>query len=1552
MARLAKNTKTVGAVVGDLSALRGGGAMKRGLALPVAIAVFAAGASLWAGNVTWRGVDDVWDGYWNDSAHWSNATDPTGLPGAGDYSRIYFTNGGTVSIPGGGVTTQAEMCWYAYAGGEATLDATGSSFTIGAADPDHPYGTDSNKRPWYMWLDNISLGWISYNVSSYEDIKYLSVLQLVNARITTRGTLGECAEITFEGQGTGVSSLDMCDPVGGRKTGALPSFDLFAASQYQDEQKYPVARVSFKDIDATLPSFTLNGYPLDLGCASFSGGKSTVLGSMTFSLAENPRLGESRVVATDNAEVTFKGETFFPRLRPCRFVADEGSSISFGSVRYNSSLGANMGFSARNGSTLAFRNDAQIGMAAVSVDGVPCCSTASVCVVDSTMRIGAAKFEFGNSSVNEGAHSISLAFTNAVVVATNAANSTDVYLYNGEVTSKNSDWTASILTLKANNPNVPADFTFDGGTMGISNRLELLGWSSATAAACTNRFVQKSGKIHVANGKRFNLGDGYNTSIYELKGGELEIENGTIIVANQTGGRGELIVDGEDAHLNIKGTAQHIVNGNTARSVGILRLKNGRIDIYSGTYAHRAFTPHAANATSIVEIAGGTFCASSGYGLGATFGTAIIDISGGDTTLPRFAIGTEYSTTPESVVTISGGVLTVPAASPTTLYPEEQLGIQATGNKGTNRLVRLRFNGGTVNANRVVAGVGSRCNGGMGWTVFEGDGGRIVLNGTGHQMINGFDEAKLGEKGIVIDSNGYATHIRQNFSDMAGQQGRLVLAGSGVKTLYGTDSSESVLVAAGGTVEFAPNARHASALVVTNGAAVTFSDAAANGVTSLTVGDGTTPGVLNLTAGTTIAVDGPIVMNNVRLVLSGTFATDNDYTLISSTQAFDEGTKRAWKDAIARGLGDSQACDLVDAVDGSGNYILKMHVRAARDLVITVDAGTSNVAEDVVFDPMEHLTTVVARDATLNLQGSVRRGGLIKEGEGRTVLSGAGNLFCLGLTVSGGMLEGTTLGALGFGTSEVGTPLSLGTATISFGSAGESGRSPYSLVLNTGAATDAAVIQCNADVTMDAPVFTQGCTIKRGPGRLVYEANDTVTLGVNGGKQTNKDTNPDRITIVFDTNGVPPSVQYTTLNVAEGDLVLKGTGPNAHFRLGTPNTQVLASTYVGMPVRGIERQARLVVDGAKATLQNAAHFHLGSGCAGSTSDATAPSLVLTNGATFVTTSFQNGRNADVSYHGRVFVDGSTLDFTEYIYALRAGVETPGEPTWTFTNGAQLLSPNDNNHAVEFNGSACTMVFDNSTFKGRSGVSSGRGRVFGAGANGKMVFRNGSVFKCDTFVWTGGSSTVTLEFDDGAWDPSDSSYTFSAGDNQSRLIVKAVGSGRGLVLAPPSGATWTMAQTVSGDGGVTKEGPGTLAFTVAPTFTGVLDVSEGTVSFDGLSIAGMKLKGSGTVSGGTLSSCTYKVAMEDGGNVPEMLDFSGVAFSGRTKVDLGRTEETALPGPYARDVLVATYTGSAPDVSGWRVINTGVPGLVGSFTAVNGEIRMNFTKATGTVITFR
>ena len=51
---MAKLSKTAHKAGGGSSAFVGGGAMKRGLALPVAIAVFAMGASLWAGSATWN----------------------------------------------------------------------------------------------------------------------------------------------------------------------------------------------------------------------------------------------------------------------------------------------------------------------------------------------------------------------------------------------------------------------------------------------------------------------------------------------------------------------------------------------------------------------------------------------------------------------------------------------------------------------------------------------------------------------------------------------------------------------------------------------------------------------------------------------------------------------------------------------------------------------------------------------------------------------------------------------------------------------------------------------------------------------------------------------------------------------------------------------------------------------------------------------------------------------------------------------------------------------------------------------------------------------------------------------------------------------------------------------------------------------------------------------------------------------------------------------------------------------------------------------------------
>lgn len=1495
-----------------------------------------------AGLVTWQSANGSWDGLWTDVSHWSRASGTSGVPAPGETNRVFMAAGGTVAMPAGGVTTQAEMAWGFYDGAPATLDATGSSFTLGPADPQHPY----SKIPWYWWLNGITFGRISYDVSAYETIKTLSVFQLTNSKMTTRAAYGGAAEVMFSGSGADTSRVDLCDPVGGRKTGALPAMVLFQADQYQSDDLYPVARMAFTNLTSALPSVNVFGYPLERSHLLFARGTHTVHGTLIAQETGNTVPGETCVEATDGADVSLLSDVRAPYRRLLKLLVTDRACLNFqGAFGLVNAKGANLQIVVTNGATLAVKTPLIVGYEKTT-DGLDTSSiTARVCVADAALSVTANRLCFGNPQLNMGKHDFSVLLTNACVVATNAANSTDVVLFGGTLTSSDTDWTANVVSLKASTPALPAVMTFAGGQMIISNRLQLVGWDDPLADTCTNRFVQQAGTIRLEKDQELRIGENRGVSRYEMRGGTLSLAQGVIKMATTASSRGEFIVDGKDARVEITDMKEHFVGAKAAGAVGVLRVKEGTLEVDTAT-SHRIFIPHAAGATSIVEVTGGALKVKNGYGLGATFGTAIMDFSGGETYLQRFVLGTEQSETPESVATISGGTFTVPPYATTELAIADQSGIQMTANKGNNRCVRLRLFGGTVNANRIVAGVGSRCNGGTGWTVLEGNGGVVKLNGIGYQMVNGFDEARLGPKGLTIDSNGYATHIRQNFSNLPDVTGRLILTGAGEKTLYGTASAEAELVAAGGTVSFASGARHASALVVTNGASVAFSDAQANGVTSLTVGDEETVGTLILSPGRTVHVDGTVSLRNVRLVLDESYEPGHSYELLSASVPLDEVSRRAWAEALATGLGEGKAYSLTETTDASGNTRLSIAVRTAQDLEITLESGTRTIMEDLSFAGTEMLRTHVAEDAELTLAGTVGRGGLVKDGNGRTVLSNGGNWFWSGLSVLGGMLSGTSLDALGFDMPEDQAPLVLGTATLALGAAGESGRSPYALQIQTTAASDAAVLLCRADVTMTAPTVAQGCFIKRGPGCLTFETDAPASLGVHGGTQTDKNATPSSSTIVFDENGIPPAVQYTTLNVAEGELVLKGTGPAAHFKLG--KDQALASTYVGMPVRGLAQQPRLTIDGAHATLQNNAHFHLGSGCKGSTSDATAPCLVLTNGATFLTTSFHNGYQADTAYHGRVLVDGSTFDFTEYIYSFRAGTERDGEPTWQFVNGSQLLSPNDNYHAVNFTGYPCTMLFDRSVFKGREGVASGRGRVCMFGANGTMIFRNGAQFLCDTLVWRS-TGTLTLAFDDGVWNPSDGDYTFTAGESSSKLVVRTEGSGRGLVLAPPAGAVWTMAAVVSGEGAVTKMGAGTLTFATAPTCTGPIAVREGAVSFTGLSLQDATLTGAGTVRGGTFAGATYAVALDGEAQVPNRLTFDGVTFDGRTTVDLGRTESTAFETPYPADVLVATYVGAAPDVSSWRTTGTGSRHVSGSFAAANGEIRMTLVYKSGMVL---
>jgi len=398
-----------------------------------------------------------------------------------------------------------------------------------------------------------------------------------------------------------------------------------------------------------------------------------------------------------------------------------------------------------------------------------------------------------------------------------------------------------------------------------------------------------------------------------------------------------------------------------------------------------------------------------------------------------------------------------------------------------------------------------------------------------------------------------------------------------------------------------------------------------------------------------------------------------------------------------------------------------------------------------------------------------------------------------------------------------------------------------------------------------------------------------------------------------------------------------------------------AASYVGIPVATVAAQPGLVVDHASATLQSVNHFHLGSGCASTRTAATAPYLVLTNGATLNVTSFRCALYAS-GCAPKVRVDDSTLDVSEYVYVLESGTEGD-EPTYRFTNGAKLLAPYDSNanHALVFGSRPVTLEFDASSFEGRGNAYNGNGKVrmTGASGSGTMIFKNGSTFKCDA-VGCETTAPLTLRFDDSAWLPGTNDYTFTTLDAAYASSLKIETTGGGLKLAPPADKVWTMSTAVTGDGGLVKNGAGTLAFTGTATlnFDGTLDIREGAVSIAaGAAKSGVKLTGSGTVTNATLIAATILAPLGSNNTVTEILTFKDGTFVGTTLVDFGRASTNKIERPFPT-VTVARWSGaSAPNVSGWKLTGTGEPLVAGVFSIAGDEIRVT-PRVIGMVISLR
>ena len=833
---------------------------------------------------------------------------------------------------------------------------------------------------------------------------------------------------------------------------------------------------------------------------------------------------------------------------------------------------------------------------------------------------------------------------------------------------------------------------------------------------------------------------------------------------------------------------------------------------------------------------------------------------------------------------------------------------------GKGRLVLK--NGATLNAHSISSpsGLGT----------FLADGATLSAIGARTSFFGGLAEAKIGVGGLVVDAD-YDVTIAQSFTETTEAEGigRLVLSGSGKKTMTGDLSG-------------------ISRVEVTEGVA----DLTGRTITNLVVDGGT----LVIDPSNPITVSGNAVFGTVRLsIASGADLSDAE-TVISLANPLSPASLLAWEEAVTTGgLASGKVCELVQE-PSAGGYVLKAKVRDAKSLLIEVKEGVSNVVENVIYDAADTLNVVVSNGASLVMSGIVRRGALVKSGDGPLSLSGTENLFVPGITLNGGLLTTADFSAFGIGNAAntaAGT-LADGVIQLTGPAAGAVQDKPFTVAAS--ANDQAVVIKNEVDWEMPAPSVTCGSIIKRGAGRLTWTVSGTQTFGSTGdGNGSNAGGFwPQRgtsiIPLAFDdvNGGQPTSGVFMPFTVAEGEVAIRGTGTGATLRMP-------GSVAIGMPTAQGTAEPGLVLDNVELNYYTyACHFNLAPGIDydWSTDFAKHPYLVLTNNATL------NGLVMEVSRFGKTYmtnsitVDGSTILATSAIYPNRSQDEKP-VCEYDFRNGSSLLV----NKLYFFRD--FTMRFDASTLAKNASLEPTAfvNEINNKICTGTFEFRNGSLLCCNQIdsQAVGRNKPVSLLFDDSEWRPATSGdFAFNWTD-ETMVAVKVEGAG--LVLNVPDGVTWTVNTPVRGSGGIVKKGSGTLSMGASSVgYFGTTRIDAGVVDLGGNALA-VKVAGPGRVQNGTIANGGIAISLSDDGTVSgDIPTLSGVSVSGRFVVDLGRASATTeLAQPY-REVAVAAYDGAAPSVAGWRVVNTGQRHVGATFEARDGYVYMTpFTKGSTLIV---
>ena len=1159
-----------------------------------------------------------------------------------------------------------------------------------------------------------------------------------------------------------------------------------------------------------------------------------------------------------------------------------------------------------------------------------------------------------------------------------------------------------------------------------------------------------TGSLHISGGTWVNLGNG---SVGNNGYGEMTVSGGSFSADK------DVINVGKNAaavgRLTLAGGNTSFVNLRPGQDGG-----DGIITVTGGTNRFETLAVgNNPSARSLVRIGGGTndiwggnaLCVGSG-------GFGEVEIYGGITVARQIRIGLDASRTNAiSCLTVSGGLVRVP-----------NTGVINVGDSANNS-GHIVLDGGVLET-PVLRGWSStplsQRGAAYGSATLAANGGTVrATRDTSTDFVRCFDLAALGSLGLTIDTAGYNITTDQIFSNQLDAAGSLIKAGVGTLTLSGV-SGHAVTAVAGGVLTVSGSGTPGDSVIVTNGATLSLmGDPTGITLQTLTLGDGSTSGWLELDPSDTITIteaDG-LRLPFARLRLSDAF-DDRSHTLFTCagtvTLAELEGLEVAnpidgkaytfaantvsgtttvtltiqdkteiilpqhvwdgdsggawgtggnWTNNAAPQAGEAAVFPdaavskfvtvTTDAAAGalsfessSGGYTL-----TGTD-TLTLDnngtAGAINVLSGThaVSAPLALVRTIaadVAPNAELTVSELAGSGNIAKTGDGMMRLDGA-NTFTGAITANGGLLDITTADAFGAASPDRAN-LMLASGTLRY--SGSAASKTRGFTVSAPSATVAAVLDTQSDLTLDGTFWNdRGALIKRGAGML--ELRPAGESKLTSGDGTVVNNAPAEANLDFTADGASPTTGFAGLTVAEGALRIVGNADTV--------TRLQHIVFIGTKTTQGTAQPALEIDGGTVLIGGGSkHTYVGA-WATSGSSLTNPAVRVTGGATATFDTLNIGHSGGSACYPELLVDGSTI---ETYWANNLAGQNNGLATTVVRNGSTLVTLNNETRI----NNAFSILIDNSTFATRNIANANARLIFGGNARGTLTATNGGRIAFPHIIMESSHAEgVRFLFDNGIFQPTmDGTMLFRNDDKHT--VAFAAGGG---TFEVNDGITYTVARPLTGVGGLTKTGTGTLV--LAPTLVdagdvtnatgliagdydgvtrvaaGTLAVSAGTIrptahvavdagatlDLSASTVALGKLSGTGVAANGTLAAAIIAPGGNDG-DVATLtvagLDFTGTTFqcdvvqdgngavikndilditgpvSGAGFVDFGRSAINQLAVPVTLTVGRYNPANGTPNVSVSKARGIGHSSVIGVFSAANGEIRVTLRYTGGTIL---